>query len=208
MANLCDNAWDAEYRRRGRRWGGSPCPLPDMPAGSLVLETGCGDGKNLSAMRARGWGVVAMDFSRAALALSAVLEGRGSTMSLVCGDASSLPFRSGSFDAVFLVHVLGHSLEPARRIIAVEAARVVRRGGLVIFREFSRGDIRAGSGLETEPYTYLKGDGISTHYFTEEEVAGLFPDLFPVSIGTHRWTLRIKGNDLIRAEIEAVFTRS
>ncbi len=207
MPDLHDNAWEREYRLRGRRWGGSPSRLPDLPAGSLVLEAGCGDGKNLSAMRAQGWSVVALDFSRSALSVSAGLERRGTPVTYMCGDAGCLPFRTGSLDAVFLFHVLGHALEPARRTIAAEAARVVRQGGLVVFREFSREDMRAGAGQEIEPHTCLKGDGISTHYFTEEEAVSLFPDLALVFVGTHRWPLRIKGTDRVRAEIEAVFKR-
>ena len=208
MSELPKAVWERDYRRRGRRWGGSPPSLPDMPAGSLVLEAGCGDGKNLDAMNAREWNVVALDFSPTALSLCAGLEGRRSRMAFIAGDASRLPFRTGSFDAVFLIHVAGHATKPVRRMIAEEAARVTRTGRLVVFREFSRDDMRAGSGQETEPHTYLKGDGISTHYFTEEEAISLFSCLNPVSVRTHRYPLRIMGKDLFRAEIEAEFIKS
>jgi ubiquinone/menaquinone biosynthesis C-methylase UbiE len=208
MSDLHKAAWERDYSTRGRRWGGSPPRLPDLPAGSLVLEAGCGDGKNLAAMNAREWNVVALDFSPTAISLCADLEGRGSRVAFVAGDASRLPFRTNSFDAVFLIHVTGHAMEPVRCMIAAEAARVTRKGGLVVFREFSRGDMRAGSGKEIEPHTYLKGDGISTHYFIEEEAVLLFPDLATVSVVTHQYPLRIKGKYVFRAEIEADFFKA
>ncbi len=37
---------------------------------------------------------------------------------------------------------------------------------------------------------------------------GIFCELEPVSIGTQSWTMRVKGKDLLRAEVEAVFTKA
>jgi hypothetical protein len=67
--------------------------------------------------------------------------------------------------------------------------------------------MRAGQGEEAEPGTFRRGGGILTHYFTEGEVMGIFCELEPVSIGTQSWTMRIKGKDLLRAEVEAVFKK-
>jgi hypothetical protein len=64
-----------------------------------------------------------------------------------------------------------------------------------------------GQGEMVEEGTYLRGAGILTHYFTEEEVELLFCDLLPISVSTHRWKLRVKGKDLARAEVEAVFLK-
>ncbi|MDD4162704.1 MAG: class I SAM-dependent methyltransferase, partial [Methanothrix sp.] len=65
-----------------------------------------------------------------------------------------------------------------------------------------------GQGEEVEPGTFQRGEGILTHYFSESEVKELFCDLRPISIGTHCWKLRIKGKDLMRSEVEAVFLKS
>jgi hypothetical protein len=68
--------------------------------------------------------------------------------------------------------------------------------------------MRAGLGEEVESGTFRRGTGILTRYFTESEVAGIFCELELATISTHRWKLRVKGQDLQRSEVEAVFIKS
>lgn len=196
------NAWDKDYRSRGRLWGSATKCLPNLPESATVLELGCGSGKTLAAMSGRGWNVVAMDISVEAVKLSRTVV---PNVSLILADARHLPFLNEAFDAVFAFHVTGHLPIEGRRIIASEATRVLRNGGKLFFREFGADDMRAGKGEEIEPCTFRRGEGVITHYFTEDEVAGLFPDLKPLSIQVHRWKMRVKGEDLMRSEIEAIF---
>jgi len=77
----------------------------------------------------------------------------------------------------------------------------------VFFRAFSVEDMRAGKGEEMEPQTFRRGGGIITHYFTEAGVEELFASLIPMRVRTHRWQMRIRGRDLPRAEVEAVFQK-
>ncbi|WP_238320358.1 class I SAM-dependent methyltransferase [Methanoculleus bourgensis] len=128
--------------------------------------------------------------------------GRRNVASAVCR------FRGEVFDAVFLVHVAGHLPETGRRNVASAVCRVLRPGGAAFFRAFSVEDMRAGKGVETEAQTFSRGNGIITHYFTETEVEELFAPLAPVSVRTRRWQMRIRGGDLPRAEIEAVFRKT
>ncbi|MCX6676393.1 MAG: class I SAM-dependent methyltransferase [Methanothrix sp.] len=197
-------AWDKDYAGRGRLWGGAVLDLPLLPEGSVVLELGCGDGKTLSALP-DGWKIVALDVSPQALRLARRVR---SDANLILADAGRLPLRVGSFDAVFAFHVTGHLLARERSALAREAARALVPGGRLFFRDFSDQDMRAGQGDEVEPGTFRRGSGILTHYFTENEVGELFSSLQPVSISTHRWKLRIKGEDLVRAEVVAVFLKS
>jgi len=196
--------WDEDYRRRGDLWGGAPAPLPDLPAGAAVLEVGCGNGKTLAALLRRSSRVAAVDISPHAVAL-ARRHPDTAPASLGVADARHLPFCEGAFDAVVLVHIIGHLPEPGRRAAAAEVCRVLRTGGTAFFRGFSVEDMRAGKGAETEPQTFRRGEGIITHYFTEDEVRKLFAPLVPVFLRTHRWRMRVRGRDLPRAEIEAVF---
>lgn len=62
-------AWNREYREKGRIWRGAPAKLPELPAGSRVLELGCGNGKTLAAMLRRSWRIAALDISTLALRL-------------------------------------------------------------------------------------------------------------------------------------------
>jgi ubiquinone/menaquinone biosynthesis C-methylase UbiE len=197
-------AWDKDYAIRGRLWGGAVIDLPLLPEGSAVLELGCGDGKTLSALPG-GWKIVALDVSSQALRLARRVR---ADARLILADASRLPLQENSFDAIFAFHVTGHLLAADRRALAREAARALALGGRLFFRDFSEQDMRAGQGEEVEPGTFRRGSGTLTHYFTEKEVEELFCGLRPVSIDTHRWKLRVKGEDHLRAEVGAVFLKS
>lgn len=199
--------WDRDYRVRGQLWGGTPAPLPDLPPGSRLLELGCGNGKNLHGMTGKGWEIIAMDCSVTALRLCLpIIEGTADA-DLVTGDAINLPFRDAVFDTVFSLHVTGHLKEPDRRRSATEMFRVLKPGGQVVFRDFSVGDFRFGKGEIVEPGTFWRGTGLCTHYFEPDEVTGLFGSFQCVTMGEHRWTMRIKGKEYPRSEIEALFVK-
>jgi ubiquinone/menaquinone biosynthesis C-methylase UbiE len=197
-------AWDKDYTSRGRLWGGGVKDLPALPEGSSVLELGCGDGKTLCALPGGGR-AVGLDVSPRALLLARRAR---ADAQLILADASRLPFREKSFDAVFAFHVTGHLLAADRQALAAEAARVLVPGGRLFFRDFSDQDMRAGQGVEVEPGTFRRGSGILTHYFKEDEVKELFCGLRLASIGTHCWKMRVKGEDHLRAEVEAIFFKS
>ncbi|MDG3004056.1 class I SAM-dependent methyltransferase [Paludisphaera mucosa] len=95
-------------------------------AGLRVLDLGCGKGRFARALQDHGATVTGLDLSTAMLA-----EADG--IARVRGSARSLPFPSGSFDAVIAVEVFEH-LDPATwdETIA-EASRVLTpRGALAI----------------------------------------------------------------------------
>jgi len=201
------NAWDTDYSTRGRLWGGNPAPLPVLPAGSGVLELGCGNGKNLPGMIEKGWDITAMDCSMKALHLCRPVIHDAGRLNLVAGDAVYLPFRSSAMDAVFSMHIAGHLSETVRPKFAGEILRVLKPGGQVIFRDFGSADFRYGKGKMIETGTFLRGNGSFTHYFTKEEVISLFSSFNCISIDDHCWSMRIKGEDYQRCEITAIFEK-
>ncbi len=197
-------AWDRDYARRGRVWGGSVKDLPALPDGSLVLEMGCGDGKTLSIMPA-SWRIAAVDISFQALLLARRAR---PDACLLLADGCRLPLQSEWFDAVFAFHVAGHLFQAERLSLGKEAARVLRPGGRLFFRDFSREDMRMGQGEKVEEATFRRGSGIITHYFSEGEVAAMFSGLEMDLIRTQRWSMRIRGEMLLRSEVEAVLVKS
>jgi ubiquinone/menaquinone biosynthesis C-methylase UbiE len=200
-------AWEEDYARRGRLWGGAIPALPDLPEGSRILELGCGNGKAVMAMIQRCWDVTAIDFSPTAVTLCRQVIPDLLQSPVMVADARWSPFKNAAFDAVFATHILGHMPAPDRRSIAGEIIRVLSPGGMVFFCEFSTSDFRFGKGYETEEATFRRGNDIITHYFSEEEVHDLFSPLAPVSMNTHQWPMRVRGRNLVRSEITAVFTR-
>lgn len=200
-------AWEGEYIRKGAVWGGAVHHLPDLPSGSRVLELGCGNGKTLSAMLQRGWDVTAIDFSVRAVTLSRAHTGSMESSNICVADARILPFASGTFDAVVAVHLLSHLDTNDQASAAAEAVRVIKNGGILYFAGFSVEDFRSGNGSAVDEGTVMRGSGICTHYFTEAEIQDLFRMLTPGVITTHRWSLRVSGQVLPRAEIQAVFIK-
>jgi MPBQ/MSBQ methyltransferase len=202
-----NGGWEIEYSRRGLLWGGATQDLPPVPAGSRVLEIGCGNGKTLSSMVQRGWDVTAIDFSLRAIALSRERCAGSSSFEFVVADTMHLPFKKTSYDAVFAIHIFGHLSGPERKLLPHDLENILKPKGVLFFSDFSTGDFRFGSGSETETATFRRGTGITTHYFSREEVLDLFFDLTPISIRIHEWPLRILGKNLVHSEIKAVFTR-
>lgn len=189
-------SWDLDYKKRGSLWGGASSELPNLPKDSLVLEVGCGNGKTLSEMRKRDWKTVGIDTSFEAVRLS------GEDAFL--GDVRSLPFSDETFDAIFCWHVLGHLRVSDFSIAVGELKRVIKKNGKIYFKEFSRGDLRFGKGFEVEPNSFLRGNGVVTHYFDECEVREVFGD---GEITFISWSMRVLGEDLKREEICGVFGR-
>ena len=196
-------AWNQDYAQRGRIWGGSAKDLPQLAAGSLVLEMGCGDGKSLSAMPA-SWNVAAIDISIQGLRLARKAR---PDASLILADGCRMPLQSERFDAVFAFHMAGHLLLAERLALAGEAARVLRPGGRLFFRDFSVEDMRMGQGEEVEAGTFRRGSGIITHYFREGEIAAMFSGLKIDLIRTHGWRMKIRGEELVRSEVEGVLVK-
>jgi SAM-dependent methyltransferase len=200
-------AWEKEYLRRGAVWGGAVHHLPVLPPGSHVLELGCGNGKTLSAMIQRNWDVTAIDFSACAARMSRMITTRLGKGTVCIADAIRLPFCSLTFDAVFAIHLLSHLHSTDRIRAAEEAVRVLKPGGTLYFSGFSVEDFRSLKGSGAGQTTIRTGSGISTHFFCEGEVKDLFSTLTLHSLTTERWSMRVRGHDLPRAEVQALFTK-
>jgi len=196
-------AWERDYRARGRLWGGL-AKLPQLAAGSRVLELGCGNGKTLSALCGLALEVVGVDVSPNALALC---RQQAPQAGLLLADACHMPFQEESFDVVLAFHVAGHLLREERERLAREAERALRRGGRLLLREFEAADMRAGQGKEVEPGTFQRGEGTVTHYFSSREIEDLFSGLQTSSIQINEWKMTVRGRDMVRRQLEAVFLR-
>jgi len=100
--------------------------LSVLPRNSWILDLGCGDGSHMSIL-ASGGTVVGADVSAHGLA-----EARLFGPVLICA-GEQLPFRRGTFDFVYVSHVLHHAQD--HRSVLSEIYRVLKSDGRFLLIE-------------------------------------------------------------------------
>lgn len=136
-----------------------------------VLDLAAGTGTSSVALAKSGANVVAADFSPGMLEVGRQKHGTNALVEFVEADATKLPFKDNSFDAVTMSFGLRNVVEPKKALS--ELYRVTKPGGRIVICEFSTPPaalIRAGynfylrkvmpmvakySSSNTEAYTYL-----------------------------------------------------
>lgn len=97
-------------------------------AGKRVLEVGAGTGRDSEAMSRMGADAWTLDYSEESLRLMA--QHLENPVTVVCGDAFSVPIASETFDVVFHQGLLEHFKNPED--ILAENHRVLKKGGYVL----------------------------------------------------------------------------
>jgi demethylmenaquinone methyltransferase/2-methoxy-6-polyprenyl-1,4-benzoquinol methylase len=115
-----------------RKWRRLVADAVGAAPGQRVLDIAAGTGTSSQAFADRGADVVACDFS---LGMLQVGRRRLPRMPFVAGDAMSLPFDDGSFDAVTISFGLRNIHDPSAGLR--EMRRVTRPGGRLVVCEFS-----------------------------------------------------------------------
>lgn len=114
-----------------------------FPAGSRVLEAGCGVGAQtfMLARKSRGAHITAIDVSESSLAEAGKkLDSEGVTnVTLQKGDIFKLPFEAASFDHVFLCFVLEHLANPVEALKCLKNA--IKPGGTITVIEGDHGSV-------------------------------------------------------------------
>lgn len=150
--------------------------LDDVTKKGRLLDAGCGSGKYSIPLKMRGFDVVGMDVSLKALQmLSESSKSRDVDIDLLAGNIFQLPFTDDSFDIVWCYGVLQHLLSEERGSAICEFQRILRTEGLLFVEVFGKDDMRYG-GIEVEPDTFSRSNGIVYHYFDKEEIEGSLSD--------------------------------
>jgi SAM-dependent methyltransferase len=106
----------------------------DLGAGARVVDVGCGTGRHVRALAARGIDAVGVDLSHGLLTVGAAAGCRR----LLQADARALPLASGVFDAAWSLCQGGFGITPATdRVVLAELARLLRPGGRIALTAYS-----------------------------------------------------------------------
>lgn len=127
----------ADFVHEMVRWGG----LDHLPAGTTVLDVGCGIGGSSRILaRDYGFAVTGVTISPNQVRRAQQLTPEGVTAHFQVDDAMALSFPDGSFDVVWSVEAGPHM--PDKAVFARELLRVLKPGGVLVVADWNQRDDR------------------------------------------------------------------
>jgi 2-polyprenyl-3-methyl-5-hydroxy-6-metoxy-1,4-benzoquinol methylase len=100
-----------------------------QPLSGLTLDCGCARGLWSKELKQRGLDVVGLDLSRRRLKMS---RREGNNTDVICGSATSLPFRQNCFDSVLFLEIVEHMDQTGQNESLKEIEHVLKPGGNVV----------------------------------------------------------------------------
>jgi SAM-dependent methyltransferase len=144
----------------------------------IILDLGCGEGRNSLYLSRVGYNVVGLDLSFKA---TKVMKNNFFEESLkgqvLTGDARNLPIRSDSVDGILAHHVFDFLDKAGLTIAFDEAFRVLKPGGVLLFTMDSFADAKNDSSVVNKDdgsmvYTKGPGKGMLIRPFDQGELKG------------------------------------
>lgn len=150
-----------------------------VPRNGLILDLGCGEGRNSLYLSQVGYNIVGIDLSyKAARVMRNNFFEEELKGSVITGDARNLPFANESVDGVLAHHIFDHLNSEGFLSSFNEAFRVLKSSGVMLltmdkFEELT-GDKNVIS-CDDKSLVYIKGPrkGMLMRPYQEDEFAGL-----------------------------------
>jgi len=164
----------------------------DLPPRARLLEVGCGIAQIWTAGAGRipdGWRIVLSDFSRGML--QGAVDRLGDRFQYELADATALPHRAGTFDAVLANHMLYYLSDPTLAI--AECARVLAPDGALYATTNGAGHLREMYDLAGE-WPERHSSRLSSRAFSMENGAAQLEACFG-AVATHRAGGRLEITD-------------
>lgn len=169
-APYCAKTRREEFLKQEEEYIKKMLSLISAPA-PLILDVGCGDGRQCATIEKLGAKAVGIDLSDGMLDESRILYPEGDFRRM---DMRRLAFGDDSFDGIWSSGSIYHVTKADIGKVIAEFARVLRPGGVVALN-FKLGD---GEGLEQKPKSYsgpVEGDTPRYFaYYTKAEMTSLF----------------------------------
>jgi tellurite methyltransferase len=157
-----------------------------IPAGSFILDLGCGVGRHVVYLGRRGFRMAGVDISPSGIRLTGVAcaERQIAFDGHVC-DMNILPWKDQTFDAVLSTSTIHHQPRAGIKQTLGEVRRALKPEGLLLVDfpctdtidyRFLRSQVAAGQIAEIEPNTFVDqrpdlddtDDGFLPHHYCDE----------------------------------------
>lgn len=173
---LCDDVADSKES------------FPGEKSTTRMLEVGCGVGNTiipiLQTNNDAGLFVYGCDLSSTAIQLLREHSDYDASrchvfVGDVCDEQCEMPFPDSALDIIICIFVLSGIHPDKMPALAVRLARLLKPGGLIVFRDYGRYDLtqlRFKKGRCLGENLYARGDGTKVYFFTQDELRSLFVD--------------------------------
>jgi ubiquinone/menaquinone biosynthesis C-methylase UbiE len=133
----------------------------------MVMDAGCGDGRNISPFLEQGFDVTGVDESRYALEICRKNYPDAKNLKLIQASLTSIPLPDESLDALICDHVITHIRDIG--VVLANFHRLLRRGGYALLEFTSPQDSTYGQGQRISDNEFNQ-DGVYLRYDTPEDV--------------------------------------
>ncbi len=149
-----------------------------LPHGALVLDAGCGRGRNAQYLCRLGFTVCGCDLSPVAIAIARQQTEPGSSGSVYfqVADLTHLPYPDNRFAATVCSHVLPYQTRSDIVRSIRELWRVLQPGGSIYLDLLDCTDAEYGGGIEIESHTFLDESQVPMHFCTRHEIEEMLED--------------------------------
>lgn len=210
IMKIQSNVWDKEYENNNDKWRKERISIPINLKNKRILEIGVGNGKNIpTILKQKPQSVTAIDISSNAIKICKD-KFQNKNVEFVEADIKNSNLESNSFDVVLCYYVLNNMLKKDRIKAVKEMNRLLSNKGIIVFEDFSVGDVRQNSNYIKilEKNTLLRKNDLIEHFFTIKELKSLFYKFKIKSINKKEFQI-IKGKPKLKRKIiSAVFTKA
>src|SRR5690606_967673 len=167
--------WEGAFQEKQLMWGASPTPFARAACDTFeqagitsVLIPGIGYGRNAAPFVERGMAVAGIEISATAIELAT--SHLGSSVPIVHGSVTDMPFDTQKYGGVFS-HALLHLLDaPARRKFISDCYAQLKPGGLMIFTVISKRAPFYGQGSRLGEDWYERFAGVTLYFYDQHSI--------------------------------------
>lgn len=152
--------------------------LGSSPA--VVMDIGCGNGRDTRLYASKGYRVFANDLSEVAITKCQEANEYDTATFEVIDIRNGLPYADNSFDLVSSMLALHYFTDEMTHEVFQDIHRVLKQGGLLAFSCKSRDEKRTASATEVESNIYVDAGGHVLHTFSQEYVRNILSDQFEI----------------------------